>query len=213
MNISALAHTSMAGACRFCVPSLERWDRPIFSTPNYTVVPSLGSLVPGWTLIVPKAHDLNLSTRYDDTEFRALRKALSQIIETEFATPARFFEHGPRRPGSLMGCGVDHAHGHVVPLNRTLEHNLLVTEFPWQAANTSEIAERTCGQEYLFYTDDPTVDDPLGWLATIAAPTSQFFRKLIAHQIGRSDSYDYRSHQFQDNIDATLARLSKPARS
>src|SRR5689334_5777564 len=47
--------------CRFCVDNVsisavDPWDRPLLSTDNFYVVPSLGSLVEGWLLVIPKDH-------------------------------------------------------------------------------------------------------------------------------------------------------------
>ena len=36
------------------------------------------------------------------------------------STPVTMFEHGASHTGSIMGCGVDHAHVHLVPLDFNL---------------------------------------------------------------------------------------------
>ena len=47
--------------CRLCSDLLrqdtvEDWDEPLFESPNFVVLPSLGALVEGWLLLVPKKH-------------------------------------------------------------------------------------------------------------------------------------------------------------
>jgi len=52
--------------CRMCAnlnaPTLHRiWDRPLLGSDHFVAIPSLGSLVRGWLLVVPRCHYLNLA--------------------------------------------------------------------------------------------------------------------------------------------------------
>ena len=51
--------------CVFCSQFREDsapavWNEPILESQNFVVVPSLGSLVEGWTLLLPKSHYLSM---------------------------------------------------------------------------------------------------------------------------------------------------------
>src|SRR5450759_643597 len=90
------------------------WDVELMGTRSFAVVPSLGALVAGWTLVVPRRSMLNFTelTSQERSELDVLLMTLHgrlskpdhQVFE---------FEHGSILAGSVMGCGVDQAHLHV----------------------------------------------------------------------------------------------------
>jgi hypothetical protein len=57
-------HIPLVSSCRFCPPAFSSYGRGqientvLFETDEFVVVPSLGSLVEGWLLIVSKEHYL-----------------------------------------------------------------------------------------------------------------------------------------------------------
>jgi ATP adenylyltransferase len=200
-----------AGGCRFCTVGTDLRnvafsDRPLVSTPEYSVIASLGSLVAGWTLVVPRDHVLNLATKYHEHEFTRLRTSLVARIEDEFSCSVRIFEHGAVKTGSQTGCGVDHGHLHVVPYPRSLEPHLLASG-TWIRAATSEIRRIAGDREYLFYSDAAISDDPKGVLHLVDVPVSQFFRRILATDLGIPEAFDYRTHSFDANIRVTHQRL------
>lgn len=95
----------------------EICDRPVANSEHFIVLPSLGALVPGWVLVVPRRPILNLGAlneieRADlDALVHYLRNVLSSVTNDVFE-----FEHGPQDRDSSVGCGVDQAHLHLVPL-------------------------------------------------------------------------------------------------
>ena len=99
-------------------PSLEEpCDREVARTADYVVLPSAGSLVPGWLLVVPRRPMLNLGCTTPSE-----RAALMELVDDLSIRMGNFegeiycFEHGSAFVGSATGCGVDQAHLHVVPL-------------------------------------------------------------------------------------------------
>lgn len=66
--------TDRAHSCRFCeiVRNAERRsavDEPWMANAQYMAISSVGALVPGWTLIVPLAHRLNLAASVKEDAF------------------------------------------------------------------------------------------------------------------------------------------------
>jgi diadenosine tetraphosphate (Ap4A) HIT family hydrolase len=118
--------TLQAANCIFCErlvigPSNAPWDTTIAETDNYTIVPTKGSLIPGWLLVVSKRHAL-CSGELSPGDFSCLEHAIGvarEFVEHHFG-PATIFEHGPKFPGTSLGCGVDHLHFHVAPLKFSL---------------------------------------------------------------------------------------------
>jgi diadenosine tetraphosphate (Ap4A) HIT family hydrolase len=99
----------------------EVWNKPLLESDHFVVLPSLGSLVPGWVLVIPKQHYLCIGALPQSLfpEFQRVKKEIVKLIASQFGDPC-LFEHGPSSPGLKVGCSVDHAHLHVVPFSGDL---------------------------------------------------------------------------------------------
>jgi ATP adenylyltransferase len=109
--------------------------------------------------------------------------------------PLIAFEHGANTEGSITACGTDHAHLHLVPLSESLLPKLNDSGLHWVKCKASQIASITGRNEYLFYSDLTFKDhwqDTTGYLHVLESPTSQFFRRLVADQKGKTDVSDYK---------------------
>jgi|HubBroStandDraft_1064217.scaffolds.fasta_scaffold352422_1 ATP adenylyltransferase len=185
-------------------PSGAPWDQPLAETANFVAIPSLGSLVPGWVLIVPRRSVLNLAllSPQERMEIRALCGEIAQVLTRKFKGDIFEFEHGPSQSNTVMGCGVDQAHLHVVPLPFNLVDavcevcgvNAEASGDPWQ------LLER--GRDYWIARD---VVRGVSAVAHPADPVSQGIRRLIADRTGQPASWDYRTHPRVENIEATLS--------
>jgi len=112
-------------ACRYCENIFSKssmgetgvQDRILFESEHFVAVPTLGSLVEGWLLIVSKQHlicmgDLDPSLL---EELIGFKSQVAGAVEFQYGSVA-IFEHGPSQPKQSLGCGVDHAHLHIVPI-------------------------------------------------------------------------------------------------
>lgn len=187
----------------------EFYNEVLFETENFIVLPSLGSLIEGWLLIVPKNHYLsfgfiNNPSLYD--EYKILEKAVCQIVSQEFGHPI-IFEHGPSCENSKVGCGIDYAHVHIVPINinlSTLNSNIL--NLNWNSVNDIEdtVMYASNNLPYLYYSNTKDC-----YLATHDSIPSQFFRKVISDKLGLSDLWNWKEHQFEENVLRTISRLKR----
>jgi ATP adenylyltransferase len=200
--------------CRFCDIGRglahQPYDVPLIQSPDFYAVASIGALVPGWVLICPRAHATNMSESYADPQCVSLRVKLAQLLRARYEVPVRLFEHGATCTGSGTGCGVDHAHLHLVPLELLSLEDIrsFDSALSWMCCKASEIRQVSNGQEYLFYSEDGSIADPIGYGASLSQPTSQFFRKVIASKLGRGGDFNYRSHPNLSNTLATAAAFS-----
>lgn len=188
------------------------YNKPLFETEHFTVIPSLGSLVEGWIMIVPKKHYISFGAiqnplLYD--ELNELVKKLGEIIKSIYGDFV-LFEHGPIAKETLVGCGVDYAHLHVVPVNINLLEKskpFLNKEILWSRVlgidDASEYYRK--GIPYLFVRDA----DESSFIGTSEELPSQLFRKTIAKHIGVEEMYDWKKHPFTDNINKTIQSLLK----
>jgi ATP adenylyltransferase len=186
------------------------WDREILRTERFVAVPSAGSLVAGWMLVVPRRPMLNLSQTTAD-ERNELEGIASDIADRlgVGGQEIYFFEHGSRAVGSLTGCGVDQAHLHIVPL-----------PFDLIAAATARkdggIAWRDERDDILGLDALPadgeyvalwSRSDRRPMIGAVMEPVSQWIRRVIADKLGIGAEWNYRSHPQQDRVRETLRLL------
>ena len=185
-------------ACELCsglapCASTKAWNNPLFETLNFVALPSVGALVEGWLLLVPKRHFISLGAvpvplLAEMSEFRAF---LCSVLADCYGTVSAF-EHGPSAAGRSLGCGVDHAHLHLVPVSFDLSSEvspLMPTGVTWTPAGIDEC--RTAhfrGEDYLY------LEQPIGSgrIATHHRFGSQLFRRAIASHIGLPHRYNWR---------------------
>jgi ATP adenylyltransferase len=172
---------------------------------NFRVLPSLGALVEGWVLVVPKGHFLSMATvpisllpEMDDLK-SAVATRLCRIYGAISA-----FEHGPGKNQRKVGCGVDHAHLHMLPVDfdlLTAATPFLPTDSRVEEASLThcQLAARA-GDDYIY------LEQPLGRGRIIHSQKlgSQLFRRAIAASLGVPDEFDWRTNPKIENVDATI---------
>jgi diadenosine tetraphosphate (Ap4A) HIT family hydrolase len=94
----------------------QSWDNPVFESRNFAAIPSLGSLVEGWLLLVPKKHFISMGALPEElvAEMEGMKAKITAHVGNEYGE-ACVFEHGPAFASRKVGCSVDHAHLHIVP--------------------------------------------------------------------------------------------------
>lgn len=204
--------------CRFCAIAdgdyqYTEVDEPICSDGNYIAIASIGALVEGWTLIVPRKHQLSMRDNYASKSLPSFINRLLPVLVREYG-PLIAFEHGANAEGSITSCGTDHAHLHLVPYKDSLIQKMNVSLQPWSQCYASKIEEVSSKQEYLFYYEvgiQSTWDDPKGYLHILTKPISQFFRHLLATDLGMSSEADYKLHPHVETARLTRKTVSSLA--
>jgi ATP adenylyltransferase len=168
--------------------SRPSWDEPLFESANFIAIPSLGSIVEGWMLIVPKNHFVCMGALPPLLweEMEGMKERVSVYLTVKYGNLCAF-EHGPGRKGRQIGCGVDHAHIHVVPVNFDL----------------------ISASDYLY------VEQPLGYgrFAVHDQFGSQIFRKAIAARAGFPGEFNWRDYPKLENITRTIQACRQAASS
>jgi diadenosine tetraphosphate (Ap4A) HIT family hydrolase len=66
--------------CKFCRIAAgtenQFFDKAILENDSYFAIPSIGSLVEGWMLVVPRTHKCSMRSLYNDPEFVSLMNQL-----------------------------------------------------------------------------------------------------------------------------------------
>ncbi|MBI5938278.1 MAG: hypothetical protein HY850_10565 [Betaproteobacteria bacterium] len=202
--------------CRFChILAGQQFngsvDKPIDVCDDYISMASIGALIEGWSLVVPREHCLSLRDHYKSSTFFQFVQSNVQNVERQYG-PAIIFEHGANHHGSLTSCGTDHAHLHIVPqpfpINAMLENSGISG---WQKIPASQIQSAAHDAEYLFLSTSPLSNDPIGFFKIVDTPTSQFFRHAIAATLGKTATADYKQHPHLDVSTRTGERLRRAA--
>ncbi|MBU1657727.1 hypothetical protein KKG72_01570 [bacterium] len=199
--------------CRFCdiVNGNYKYqdvDKPFSENDDFFAIASIGSMVEGWSLIIPKKHQLSMRNVYSHKNFKKIINEILPLMSDEYGNIISF-EHGSNEEGSITACGTDHAHLHLVPYKSSLVNDLKESGLKWEQCLSSEIKNKTANQEYLFYSDINSTtnwEDPVGYLHILEHPISQYFRHLLAKKIDKVEESDYKIFPFLEN--AVQTRLT-----
>lgn len=184
------------------------YDIVLTQTKNFVVVPTRGSLIEGWLLIVPKRHILSLAQLCvaERHEFESLVGDVSARVGHLWGVPPTLFEHGASYNGDLIGCGVNHAHLHMAPLDFFLSTAIARSDAnigcSWKSAGggASIPIPYDHWESYLFYQEP----NNYARIAYPEAKISQYFRRVIAAHLGMPERYDYKQHAFYTQVDHTI---------
>jgi diadenosine tetraphosphate (Ap4A) HIT family hydrolase len=205
----------MSKICRFCDISCgnigKRENQIIWETDKYYALPSIGALVEGWLLIIPREHTISMKDLYGDNEFKEFTNIVLGKMRSQYPGAFIAFEHGPNECGSNTSCGTDHAHLHIVSYQNSLYKDMVIAGQKWEGCESEKISLKAGENEYLFYTEIPTGSTWLnqsGYMSVLEQPCSQYFRKLIANQLNCPTEYDYRAYPRVDTAIRTSRVLS-----
>lgn len=203
--------------CPYCTGFLgasgnarEPWDEVLSIRDDVYLVPTRGCLVEGWLLAIPREHTLSLAhlAPHRQTAAIATARHAADRVSLLYGT-ATVFEHGASVPRSAVGCGVDHAHLHIVPLPFSLgdvaRHHPLGRTLTWRRAEGWEGIEPSAGA-YLAVTSGD------GVLVGSGDIPSQFFRRVIADELGCGSRFDWKADDGLENVVRTVARYRAPQR-
>jgi len=159
-------------------------------------------------LLLPKNHYLAMGAIPGSAirEMEEVKCALVSRLERAYGELSAF-EHGPGGPEREVGCGVDHAHLHLVPVKIDLARAvlpLLPRGVGWSEARVDDCRVAFEGGVDYLYLEQPlgrgriAVNDHFG---------SQVFRRAIASDLRIENEYNWRDYPQIDNIVSTVRTL------
>jgi ATP adenylyltransferase len=215
MNGSTISDSYPDISCKFChlatsnVADHPR-DRWIAESEHFVVIPSIGALVDGWVLVVPKTHILSLGAipRAQHAELADLASETSSLLERAYSLPIAHFEHGSTEPSQAIGCGVHHAHLHLVPLDfdvveatMRLHPSFDMLDHRGGVASVAEVA----GSGSYVYLRNGSGREVV---VLNTENESQLIRRVIASCLGFSDQWNWREFPQVDRADRFGEQLS-----
>lgn len=181
----------------------EVWNTPLQENETFIVLPTLGPLAKGQTMIASKKHELNLLSM--DVNERSDFNSLILYAETILGNNILFAEHGSFGDQTGGSC-IEHTHVHVIPSFEKY-FNILDTVLP--------IFQDKNDQEKVYVTEQ--IDFPYiltfnlkGGFRIYKAYNvhSQMIRKAICTAEGRRD-WDWRQNNNVELIKKTIELWEK----
>ncbi|MBI5498936.1 MAG: HIT domain-containing protein [Deltaproteobacteria bacterium] len=186
---------------------LEPWNRLLFRSRYCVVAPTLGAIVEGWLLVISRDHCLSVGSLPSQAfqDLRAMVEAVVEVVARRYGPPT-VFEHGPAKAGLDSGCGVDHAHVHVVPLPFSLggaADRAGPSRLEWQPSlpNLGSLPSLHRARRSYLYLHEPQ-QPPVHSLAPNLP--CQFLRRVIAREVGIPGEFDYHVHSHETNVRRTI---------
>jgi diadenosine tetraphosphate (Ap4A) HIT family hydrolase len=193
------------------VDQIRPWDQVLFETDRFVVVPTVGALVEGWLLVVTRESHVCMGA-IDNRLRRELRLVIALFTAAlrDCYGNVAIFEHGPSCLGQLVGCGVDHAHLHLLPAPGNLVADVATVssvDLEWRFADGLIAASEyfNTDRAYLY------VEQPIGraMIADAGQAPSQLFRRVVANQIGVPEKFDWRANPMESNVIRTHDTLTR----
>ncbi len=204
-------HVRDAGRFAF-LNSLAECPRPIydqilFESHGCVITPTLGSILPNWLLIVPRSQTLNFR-QWSEATGESPMKVIKSVIAKYAGSKGRvlWFEHGPARTESVLGCGVDQAHLHFI-----YDAQFSAEELRSNAARSGKL-DWSLGRSESIYASVRRKgsylmvgsEDTAGFAQNVEHVGSQFLRKVIAGMVDQGDAWNYRTHPHLANVRETI---------
>lgn len=208
----------MKDNCRFCgiLQGQKRYgdiDTPILDTEDYFSLVSVGAFIYGWLLVIPKEHVYNMKTYYTNEVFwRYIESALRYMRNRLGAADQKIllFEHGANACDSLTGCGTNHAHIHLVPYGKSIL-NKIQSGKEWIKTSWHQVSAIVGEREYLLYCDNESDNpqDSAVYVHLVVKPESQYFRKILADDMGLEGKFSYKEHLYMERSGRTYRALKE----
>jgi len=180
-------------------------NKTLFESDNFRVIPSLGAMVEGWILLIPKDHYISFS-EMDDVRLKEAEMMCDKVyslLEGLYQSKIVSFENGASSRNNKIGCGVDYAHIHFVPIEIDLKKILDLeyqTELEWKSVKSIQDIKSYQNDSYFYIKNNNNER----YITRAINPRSQVIRKGIANLIGVPNQYDWKTHSFHKNIVKTI---------
>jgi len=201
--------------CTFCdlIKNKTENKKPentiIFENANFIVVPSLGSIVDGYLMLISKRH-INSMAELSNDELADLVVVLNDmkaLLFKNYGVSPIVCEHGSGIiERDKASSSVYHAHIHIVPINFDEQrHKEIIAECKMRQIDIVKDLQNYCQVPYILYIDEKQ-NAHISKSTDIIMP-SQYMRKKIAEQEGLSDKWNWRNNSFKSNISKTIKKL------
>lgn len=161
---------------------------------DWLVLPALGSVVPGYIMIVNVNHSYHSIACCPDAQLQKLEETIclcKKSLKKIYHSNCILFEHGVLTETMIGSNSVDHVHLHILPIELDL-YNTFCHEETQQFYGFDELKRIALKNNiaYLFYENQYGkrfyIKDKNGIFP------SQFFRRQVAMAVGKSEEWNWR---------------------
>ena len=143
--------------CQFCKIDKSLFYNTILEeTNNFVIIPCLGSLVPGYILILPKKHTYCMTNFNEDIikEYNSILEKYREKFKKIYGKYPIIFEHGTKDPSGVCTSCVIHAHTHIVNHNYHNEQEIIKKLNFFKINNLKDIENKN----YIYYKNPDDID-------------------------------------------------------
>lgn len=183
----------------------KQLQRKIYEDKNFYIIVSIGALVEGHLLIIPKEHYLNMGEMpgYLIKKLEKLINSRKKVLKDIYNKDVIVFEHGTGMHDKVSSASVIHAHTHLIPVDSGVLDMVRTAGYEIQKLSSFIEIERLGkeGKSYLFYQD---TDNCYYNIKGTNIP-SQYFRKIVSEKFGLGE-WNWHKDYKEENILKTLRR-------
>ena len=192
--------------CIFCNLEKNKIENTILDETNhFYILPTVGSLVDGYILVVSKRHINSMSelTKNEMDEYNFIIKKYRNIFRDIYGKYPIVFEHGsPVSDNSIRANSVIHAHSHIVN-HAYLDEPKIIKRLNFKPIQ--RIEDIKSNENYIMYINN----NNFKYVTYNFEPISQLMRKLIAKDLKYEDKFDWKKEKFMDNIIKTILKVKE----
>lgn len=189
--------------CIFCDIDHSKIENTIIEETEYFyILPTLGSLVDGYILIVTKRHINSMSELNENEliEYKNIIEKYQNLFKKIYNKTPIVFEHGtPEQNSEMKANSVTHAHTHIVNINFSDEKEIL-EKYNFKEIN--DFKEINKNMNYIKYIFNNKI-----YITYNFPSVSQLMRILIAEELNYKDKFDWKKERFDENIISTIERI------
>ena len=176
-------------------------SRIVLDSAAFIAMPSLGQIVDGYTILCSREHVPSIGASLFRAPVSELVEAIDQVrkrMKIIYGKDVVLFEHGCGKHNLQLGCGVNHAHLHIVPVAVDFSTDRRVSRLNWLRCDIHDL-EAFAGSDsgYLFYTNPS--GQGFASHETDGVP-SQFFRQIVADLVLKPDEWDWRAFPYPERV-------------
>ena len=189
--------------CIFCDMDHSKIENTIIEEKDYFyILPTLGSLVDGYILIVTKRHINSMSELNENEliEYKNIIDKYQNLFKKIYNKTPIVFEHGtPNQNSEMKANSVTHAHTHIVNINFKNEKEIL-EKYNFKEIN--DFKEINKNMNYIKFISNNKI-----YITYNFPSVSQLMRILIAEELNYKDKFDWKKERFDENIISTIERI------
>lgn len=182
-------------------------NKTLLESQNFRVITSIGAIVEGWVLLIPKKHFISFSEMDDNLllEAEKLSEKIYLLLNKTYQCEIVSFENGANSYNNKIGCGVDYAHIHFVPIKINLKR-IIESEYKndikWDNIYSLNKINEYRDSSYFYIKTNQK-----GLITFAPSPKSQIIRKGIAKAVGIPNKFDWKKYPFKINVINTINKL------